>query len=244
MKTKTLTFLATGAGLLLAASPAMAVVIDDVVIPTSPGDHYFVGNIEGTRATGIGDSISGGGQIYAFDGQEASTLCTTGSCDLQYSFSGYTLANITNGGTTGFFTGGQVTFTIDGETFLTAEADRLPSDPVTSVDDTQYTLIATKATAAEQNGAFGLLSVTGGDAASVFDTDSYDNGEGGLSDLLFNTSWTALISEEGDQIFKGSNDIHFSMPSISVPEPSQLGLLILGLGLIGAGVAVRRRKDA
>lgn len=172
-------------------------------------------------------------------GMGAPGLCASGSCSLQYNFSGYTLAKVTNGGTTGFFTGGTVTFTANGsQNFLTATADFLSPDASTSVDDTQYTLKATKATGNGQNGAFGLLSVTGGDAFSLLNRNNYSNGGGGFSDLLFNTSWSPTDGE-----FNGSNDVHFKVASTPVPEPSELGLLAFGLGLIGFGAAYRRRKN-
>lgn len=241
MNTKSLTYLISGAGLLLAASPLMAATVDNINVPTTPGDHAYFGSIMGNRALSIGDTISGHGNLTGIVG--GPSLCASGStCSLTYSFSDYTLDNVTNGGTRGFFTGGEVTFTANGsQTFLTTEADPLPVDPSTNVDDTQYTLIATKTTGADQNGAFGLLSATGGDAFSVLNRNNYANGGGGFSDLLFNTSWTPTQTG-GD--FQGSADVHFQVSPSPVPEPSELGLLALGLALIGGGVAVRRRKNA
>src|SRR5699024_11040973 len=152
------------------------------------------GSLQGNRALSIGAITSGGGTINGIDqGMGPSNICASGSCMLQYHFSGFKLVDITDNGTVGLFTGGLVNFTANGgETFLTAKADYLPSDPNTDFDDTMYTLIATKVTGAGQNGAYGVLSVTGGDASSLLDNNSYPNGGGSKSDLLFNTSWSPI----------------------------------------------------
>lgn len=242
MNTKNWISLISGAGLLLAASPLMANTIDNINVPTSPGNHVYNGSLTGQRAGSIGDTTSGEGTINGIDqGGGPPNICGSGNCALHYEFSGFKLDRVAESGTVGLFTGGQVTFTANGsQNFLTATPDPLPADPTTAFDDTQYTLIATKVTGAQQNGAFGLLSVTSGDAFSLLDNNGYHNGGGGMSDLLFNTSWAPT---NGD--FNGSNDIHFMVSSSpSVPGPSGLGLLVFGLGLIGFGTAVRRRKNA
>lgn len=242
MKIKTVSSILAGTGLLAAsASPAFAVVVDGIDIPTSPGQHVFAGTISQNITTTVGDQLTGSGDINTFDGSTA--YCASGvSCSLSYTFSGFTLADITlpseaadNTGTANF-TGGQVTFYANGDTanpWLTLTAD--------TELGSEYTLEGTLTNAntpQAQNTAVGLLSVTGGTAAEYFDNDTYQNGDGGMSDLLFNTS----LSPQTDMIFTGSADAHYVSGPSEVPEPGALAMLGLGLTLVGFGASYRRRK--
>lgn len=240
MKTKSVASLIAGTGLLIATAPAFAVTIDGVNFPTTSGPHSFAGTITENTATNPGEELTGGGMITTVEG--STDFCSASGCELTYEFGGFNLEEITfpedaddNTGNARF-SGGYVNFYVNGDRenpWLTTEAD--------IERGSEYTLegfLTNGGTDQAQNTAVGLLSVTGGSAASIFDNDSYENGSGGLSDLLFNIS----ASPSGDMEFSGSADAHYVSPS-EVPEPSDLSLLGLGLALIGFGAAYRRRQN-
>jgi hypothetical protein len=82
----------------------------------------------------------------------------------------------------------------------------------------------------------GFLDVTGGLAAANFDTNTQEDG----ADWTFGSSFEPLPgggeTPDGFELF-GSAD--FAGTSISVPEPSSLALL--GLGMLGLGFGARRK---
>lgn len=235
MNTKNMTSLVAGAGMLLAASPVLATTVDNITFPTNSGQHVFAGTVTENVVTKTGSELTGDGTINTIDGGPLSDACASGSCSLTYKFGGYTLENMTD--TQAQFSGGHVNFYANGnmdDPFLTTTADL--------EENSKYTLEGTlhNSGQAAQNTAVGLLSVTGGSAASIFDNDTYDNGDGGKSDLLFNTS----LSPSGDMTFSGSADAHYTKPGgAAVPEPGDLAILAFGLGLVGFGATLRRRKN-
>ncbi|MDA3920772.1 MAG: PEP-CTERM sorting domain-containing protein [Salinisphaera sp.] len=217
--------------MLLAASPAFATVVENINFPVTSGEHGLAGDFNENVVTNKGDVLTGGGNIYSIDGHTVGSLCTSGTCTLSYKFGGYTLAADVNG-TNANFNGGFVDFYANGSStpFLNTVAAPEPGS--------SYTLEGALGAGGTQNTAIGLLNVVGtpsAAASSVFDTNSYANGLGGLSDLRFNIS----ASPQGDgSTFFGSADAHYT----AVPEPSELAMLGLGLVLVGFGATYRRRN--
>jgi len=88
----------------------------------------------------------------------------------------------------------------------------------------------------------GLLDVTGGLAASYFDTDSFGCDDDTIepcpdsADKKFTSS--GALAGGGAWSFTGSGDVF----DRAVPEPTSLALL--GAGLVGAGLSARRRRKA
>lgn len=85
----------------------------------------------------------------------------------------------------------------------------------------------------------GFLDVTGGSAASLFDTNALADPVGGLHDLFLTVTF--------DDVNSAASSIGWTVTSagqvkgeVNIPEPGTLALV--GLGLVGAGF-LRRRKS-
>lgn len=104
----------------------------------------------------------------------------------------------------------------------------------------------------------GLLDVSGGlgDVVAFLDTDTRPDGAGGFADILINTSGSNDVLNANDNTtactqggtpgtratnwcVAGSADLR---GATHVPEPGVLALV--GLGLLGMGVSLRKRKTA
>lgn len=85
----------------------------------------------------------------------------------------------------------------------------------------------------DQGNGNALLDVTGGLAQGNFDTNTRLNG----ADMVFTSSFQpAGFSENGIPMLTGT----FDLKGNSIPEPSAMALL--GLGLLGLGLAKRRKS--
>lgn len=99
---------------------------------------------------------------------------------------------------------------------------------------------------------FGYLDATGGMAAAYFQTHTEDDGLGGKADFSFNSSFQYALANGCSGVSPNPADIcHypiggtanlFGKSTVPVPEPSAIGLLGLGLGVLGL-FAWRRRKE-
>jgi len=93
----------------------------------------------------------------------------------------------------------------------------------------------------DTSGAFGIASV-----AAFLDSDGEPDAAGGFADIALTTSGNNSVLNEfdvcngvaGEWCVSGSADLR---GLTSIPEPSTVALL--GLGLLGAGVVSRRRKE-
>lgn len=213
----------------------------------------------------VGQTLMGYGKISQINGTDENTFCP--SCDLTFTFS-YTVKSIdsstdSNGHTTSqvVFDDGLLNFyvepdntfnTIDptsasnGSLWLTLDGHTAPYGSFTTLGELYATVLGPAGNPQSQSSGFGLLDVAGGSAASYFDTNTQADG----ADLALNSSFSFKPNSNCGGVSADPTSIcHFPISgsgnlkgdtAMPVPEPGELGLL--GLGLVGLGFFIRRRR--
>lgn len=238
-------------GAMLMASQAIADPITVDGIQFESGAVFHAAELYENAVSATGDELKGYGRVDSINSNL--DYCAGGAnCELTFTFGGYTVNSI--GGATAAFEGGQIMFYAD------SAADFDASDRATAKNGALFlsttghdyqdtdsgatgTLLATGSNLASdqaQGNGVGYLDVTGGDAAQYFDTDTFEDFLGGTTDIQFNSTFSpnACDNTTTSQPICGTGN----MKSVAeaVPEPGALGLM--GLGLLGLGFGVRRRR--
>jgi hypothetical protein len=237
-------------GAMLMAGQAVADPISVDGIQFETGSVFHAAELYENMISAPGDTLMGYGRIDSINSHK--NYCAGGgNCELTFTFGDYTVDHIDANHVT--FTGGQVMLYADSsanfnasDRATAADGDLFLSTTGHAYTDTDTgrtgTLIATGSnltTGQAQGSGVGYLDVVGGDAQQYFNTDTFNDFMGGTTDLQFNSTFSPnACSNATDQPICGSGLL--KSVTRAVPEPGALGLM--GLGLLGVGFGVRRRR--
>lgn len=222
-------------------------------------------NFRETSVSKVGDTVTGYGQIGSLNGTGESQFCP--GCDLTFTFS-YQVSSIDNSGTTPHivFDNGSINLYVQGDNTFNVEnpasvdtsnlwlaltghdSQGLYSGFGSTVGQLFSTILGAGTVSAPGNGSngYGLLDATGGPAQQYADFNNLPDGmtPGGMADVSLDSSFqfdNANICD-GSICYpiSGEGQIIGKPTPVSVPEPGELGLL--GLGLVGLGFFIQRRR--
>jgi hypothetical protein len=232
--------------------------------PASPLDLSIQSlNFRESAVKNPGDVLMGYGEVGAINGQsDADMFCP--SCDLTFTFQ-YTVKDVDQTGPTpritfdngsvNFYTGAKGSFNVldpttagQGDLWLSTVGHTAPDSRYNAVGQLYATLNGTPGHPTNGSAGFGYLDVVGGPEAQYADSNTIDDGNGGLADFRLNSSFQEQdvdICANGTcyPIVGQGGEIGMTSSPTPVPEPAELGLFGLGLGALGV-FFLRRRKEA
>jgi len=218
-------------------------------------------NLRETSVSNVGDVLTGYGQIGSIN--HNNSFCT--GCDLTFKFT-YTVRSITGNqvvfdmGSFQFYTQAAGSFdagvptSVGGTPWVTLTGHTAPRTGFADPNGQLYaTINGTIANPTIGSGGFGLVDATGGPAMSILDSNHWADGIGGFADFQLASSFqTDAASICGPTPSTNLDDICaypiegngslIGRTVTAVPEPAELGLFGVGLGLLGFFMW-RRRKE-
>jgi hypothetical protein len=216
-------------------------------------------NLRETSVSQEGDILTGYGQIGSINGNNS--FCS--GCDLTFKFT-YTVHSISgdqvvfNMGSFQFYTQAAGTFdfgdpnSVGGTPWVTLTGHTAPQTGFADTNGQLYaTVTGSVAQPGSQSGGFGLVDATGGPAAQFLDSNFWSDGIGGFADFQLQSSFSFFPASTCSEPTTNLDNIctypiqgNGSLTGrTAVPEPAELGLFGLGLGLLGFFMW-RRRKES
>ena len=265
MLTKKSIGIAFAVALALGASGAASATIIDVNgvhwDTSSPVDLTIQSlNLRETSVAAVGDVLHGYGQIGSINGNN--NFCT--GCDLTFTFT-YTVHSIAgnqvvfNDGSFQFYTqaAGSYSFTdptsVGGTPWVTLTGHTAPRTGFADPDGQLYaTVNGTVSNPTIGSGGFGLVDATSGPAWQFLNSNFWSDGIGGFADFQLSSSFQFFPARGCESVttnldnlctypIEGNGSL-IGRTATAVPEPGEVGLLGLGLGVLGFFMW-RRRKE-
>jgi hypothetical protein len=217
-------------------------------------------NLRETSVMNVGDVLNGYGEIGSINGNNS--FCS--GCELTFKFT-YTVRSIAGNqvvfdmGSFQFYTQAAGSFnfgdptSVGGDAWVTLTGHTAPQTGFVDPNGQLYaTVTGSVSQPGSQSGGFGLVDATGGPAAQFLDSNHWSDGIGGFADFQLQSSFSFFPASTCTSVTTNLDDIctypiqgNGSLTGrsvLAVPEPAELGLFGVGLGLLGFFMW-RRRKE-
>jgi hypothetical protein len=241
----------------------MAATVNIGGLNVDTGPIFSVASIYENVVTGVGDTLTGVGEVTQINGVALSSLCS--GCELTYQFGGYTVTSLTptdikfSGGWVNFYLGfgadndmnpftsgssaADLAAATNGSLFLTLVGHAI--DAAGNTFAGTGTNINTSSPVGFGAGLADVNMAGGGLANKYFDTNGIPATFGsGNADFQLGSSFSALQvphpgeCPDGAECVAGSADFR---GVAAIPEPQTYALMLAGLSVVGF-VARRRRS--
>lgn len=257
------------ASLVLVGAATCADAMDIAGLNVPSGPVFAVAQLYENAIQGVGNTLSGYGEVDSINGQAVNTLCA--NCELTYRFTDYVVSSIdatefrVTGGIVNFYLGFGANNDFNPLTSAGSAADfaaatngtlflTLRGHAIDAAGNTFSTTGLNIGSATPSGGGSGLADVDmtgGGIANAFFNTNAVPAlFGGGNADFVLTSSFNALFPPhpaechrgEGPSCLSGFSDFRGNLTP--VPEPETYPLMLAGLGALSVMARRRRRRQS